>query len=105
MFKYSARLLLAATLLMLAVSAVAGEEDYIGEISIFAGNFAPRGYAFCDGRLLPIEQNAALFSVLGTTYGGDGRTNFALPNLKEAEKVLGGARYIIRLNGIYPMRQ
>ena len=54
----------------------------IGEVRIFAGNFAPRGWAFCDGSLLPISQNTALFSILGTTYGGDGRTTFALPNIQ-----------------------
>lgn len=56
-------------------------EPFIGEIRIFAGNFAPRGWAFCQGQLLPIAQNDALFALLGTTYGGDGRTTFALPNL------------------------
>ena len=55
---------------------------YIGEIRIFAGNFAPRGWAFCDGQVLPIAQNTALFSIIGTTYGGDGRTTTGLPNLQ-----------------------
>lgn len=57
-------------------------DAYLGEITIFAGTFAPRGYAFCDGSLLPIMQNAALFSLLGTTYGGDGYNTFALPDLR-----------------------
>ena len=57
-------------------------EPFIAEIKIFAGNFAPRGYAFCEGQLLQIAQNTALFSLVGTTYGGDGRTTFGLPNLK-----------------------
>lgn len=57
-------------------------EPFIAEIRIFAGNFAPRGWAFCDGQLLPITQNTALFSLIGTTYGGDGRTTTALPNLQ-----------------------
>ena len=57
-------------------------EEYIGIVKLFAGNFAPRGWMFCDGSLLSIAQNSALFSILGTTYGGDGRTTFALPNLK-----------------------
>lgn len=57
-------------------------EPFIAEIRIFAGNFAPRGWAFCDGQLLPISQNTALFSLIGTTYGGDGRTTTALPNLQ-----------------------
>ncbi len=57
-------------------------ESFIAEIRIFAGNFAPRGWAFCNGQLLPIAQNTALFSLVGTTYGGDGRTTTALPNLE-----------------------
>lgn len=57
-------------------------DEYIGIIKIFAGNFAPRGWAICNGQLLSISQNAALFSILGTTYGGDGRTTFALPDLR-----------------------
>lgn len=57
-------------------------EAFIGEITIFAGNFAPDGWAFCDGSLLPIRGNEPLFSLIGTTYGGDGRNNFALPNLQ-----------------------
>jgi microcystin-dependent protein len=57
-------------------------DPFIAEISMFAGNFAPRGWAFCDGQLLPIAQNSALFSLVGTIYGGDGRTTFALPDLR-----------------------
>ncbi len=57
-------------------------EPFLAEIRIFAGNFAPRGWAFCNGQLLPIAQNTALFSLIGTTYGGDGRSTTALPNLK-----------------------
>lgn len=55
---------------------------FLGEISIFAGNFAPRGYAFCNGQLLAISQNDALFALIGTIYGGDGQSTFALPNLQ-----------------------
>lgn len=57
-------------------------EPYLGQIIIFAGNFAIRGFAMCHGQTLPINQNSALFSILGTTYGGDGRTNFKLPDLR-----------------------
>lgn len=57
-------------------------DPFIGQVMLFAGNFAPRGWAFCDGQLLPISSNSALFSILGTTYGGDGRTSFALPDLR-----------------------
>jgi microcystin-dependent protein len=55
---------------------------FLAQIVLFAGNFAPRGWAFCDGQILPISSNSALFSLLGTTYGGDGRTSFALPDLR-----------------------
>jgi microcystin-dependent protein len=57
-------------------------DAFIGSIVLFAGNFAPRGWAFCEGQLLPISNHQALFSILGTTYGGDGRTTFALPDLR-----------------------
>lgn len=57
-------------------------EPFLAEIRIFTGNFAPRGWAFCDGQLLPINQNQALYSLLGTTYGGNGTTSFALPDLR-----------------------
>jgi microcystin-dependent protein len=57
-------------------------EPFLAEIIMFGGNFAPRGWALCDGQLLPINQNQALFSLLGTTYGGDGRTTFGLPDLR-----------------------
>jgi microcystin-dependent protein len=57
-------------------------ENYIGNVVLVGFNFAPRGYAFCNGQLLPIAQNTALFSILGTTYGGNGTTNFALPDLR-----------------------
>ncbi|MEM1445683.1 MAG: tail fiber protein [Planctomycetota bacterium] len=57
-------------------------EPFLGEITMFAGNFAPRGWSFLDGQTLPIAQNQALFSLLGTTYGGDGRTNFRLPDMR-----------------------
>ena len=57
-------------------------EPFIAEVRIFAGNFAPRGWAFCNGQLLPLAQNTALFSLIGTTYGGDGRTTTALPDLR-----------------------
>ncbi|MGC9503076.1 phage tail protein [Baaleninema sp.] len=84
-------------------------EGTIGEIRLFAGNFAPRNWAFCQGQLLPIHGNEALFSILGMKYGGDGHTEFALPNIRP---VLGAdtgtpyddLNYIICLQGMYPMR-
>src|SRR5262245_4695371 len=57
-------------------------DPFVAEIRIFAGNFAPKGWALCDGQLMPISQNTALFSLLGVTYGGDGKSTFALPNLQ-----------------------
>jgi microcystin-dependent protein len=57
-------------------------EPYIGEIRVFGGNFAPYGWAFCNGQLLPIAENAVLFNLIGTTYGGDGQQNFALPDMQ-----------------------
>ena len=65
-------------------------EPFIGEIFMFAGNFAPRGFAFCDGQLLSISSNTALFSILGTTYGGDGRTTFGLPDLRGRAPIHAG---------------
>ena len=65
-------------------------EPLIAEIKLFAGNFPPRGYAFCDGQLMPINSNDALFSLIGTTYGGDGRTNFALPDLRGRAPIHAG---------------
>ena len=65
-------------------------DQFVGEIRIFAGNFAPTGWAFCNGQLLPIAQNTALFSLLGTMYGGDGQTTFALPNLQGAAPLMAG---------------
>jgi microcystin-dependent protein len=62
----------------------------LGCIFMFAGNFAPRGYAFCAGQLLPISQNTALFSLLGTTYGGNGQTTFALPDLRGRSPIGSG---------------
>lgn len=68
----------------------AGTDPFLGEITIFAGNYAPQGWAFCNGQLLPIAQNTALFAILGTTYGGDGINNFALPDLRGRAPVGAG---------------
>lgn len=69
-------------IVLFALSQAIAQEGFIGEVRLFAGNFAPRGWAFCDGQLLQVSNNAALFSIIGTTYGGDGRTTFALPDLR-----------------------
>ena len=65
-------------------------DPFVGEIRMFGGNFAPTGWAFCNGQLLPIAQNTALFSLLGTMYGGDGRTTFGLPNLQARSPIHQG---------------
>ena len=74
-----------------AVSPSAKAEPFLGEIRFFAGNFAPNGWAFCDGQLLSISQNTALFSILGTIYGGDGQTTFGLPDLRGRSPVHPGS--------------
>ncbi len=74
-------------------------DPFLAEVRRFAGDFAPRGWASCEGQLLPINQHHALFSLLGTTYGGDGRTTFALPDLRGR-----GPMHIIALQGIFPSR-
>ncbi|WP_280549096.1 tail fiber protein [Halomonas sp. 11-S5] len=78
-------------------------EPFIGQIQLFPYNFAPRGWVFCEGQELQIEQNTALFSLIGTTYGGDGRTTFALPDLK-TNSLDRNLHYCIALQGIYPTR-
>jgi microcystin-dependent protein len=72
-----------------------------GTIMLFPYNFAPMGWMSCEGQILTITQYQALFSLIGATYGGDGRTTFALPNLKGAEP-LPTIKYYIAMNGIYP---
>ena len=79
------------------------DTPFLGSVMLVAFNFAPVGWAFCNGQVLSINQNTALFSLLGVTYGGDGITNFALPNLN-AGALQSGLNYIIALNGIYPSR-
>lgn len=76
---------------------------FIGTIQLFGFFFAPRDWAACEGQLVNINQNEALFALLGTTYGGDGRSTFALPNLKGAEP-LPNMKYYIALEGTFPPR-
>ena len=76
-------------------------DPFVAEIRIFPFNFAPKGWAFCDGQLLPLSQNTALFSLLGTQFGGDGRTNFALPKIPD---LAPGVKYFIAVQGIFPSR-
>lgn len=68
---------------------------FLSEIRVMSFGFAPKGWALCNGQILPINQNQALFSLLGTTYGGDGRTNFALPNLQGRASIYTGAGFVL----------
>jgi microcystin-dependent protein len=83
------KILLLSLFLFITVPSFA-QDPFIGEIRMFAGNFAPRGWALCDGQILPISGNESLFSLLGTTYGGDGRTTFALPDLRGRTPIHAG---------------
>ena len=83
------RLIFTLLVLFITVPLIA-QEGFLGEIRMFAGNYAPRGWARCDGQLLQISSNAALFSVLGVTYGGDGRVTFALPDLRGRAPIHAG---------------
>jgi microcystin-dependent protein len=74
-------------------------EPYIGEIRTFAGNFAPRGWALCNGQLLPISDNAALFNLIRTTYGGDGQSTFALPDMRGRLPLHQGGGYRLAQSG------
>ena len=76
---------------------------FFGQIQLFPYTFAPKDWMFCEGQLLQISQNQALFSLLGTTYGGDGRSSFALPDLRGKEPA-AHVRYCISLGGDYPRR-
>ena len=78
-------------------------QPYVGEIRMFGGNFAPAGWMFCAGQLLPISENETLFNLIGTTYGGDGQSTFALPDLRGRIPIHmgtgGGATYVLAENG------
>src|SRR4029077_14385618 len=72
---------------------------FIGEIRMFGGNFAPQGWAFCNGALIPISENDALFNLIGTTYGGDGQSTFALPNLQSRVPIHVGPGFALGQSG------
>src|SRR2546423_3518988 len=74
-------------------------QPYVGEIRIFAGNFAPAGWMFCEGQLLPISENETLFNLIGTTYGGDGQSTFALPDLRGRLPMHFGNGFILAETG------
>ncbi|MQY30934.1 phage tail protein [Nocardia aurantia] len=80
-------------------------EPFLGQISVFPYSFAPQGWAWCEGQVLPVAQNQALFSLLGSQFGGDGTKTFVLPNLKKQDDALGeGLRYAIAMEGTFPNR-
>jgi microcystin-dependent protein len=74
-------------------------QPYVGEIRMFAGNFAPAGWMFCDGQLLPISENETLFNLIGTTYGGDGESTFALPDLRGRIPIHQGTGFALAETG------
>src|SRR6202023_1039316 len=74
-------------------------QPYVGEIRMFAGNFAPSGWMFCEGQLLPISENETLFNLIGTTYGGDGQSTFALPDLRGRIPLHFGNGFILAETG------
>jgi len=74
-------------------------EPFLSEIRVMSFNFAPKGWAMCNGQLLPINQNQALYALLGTTYGGNGQTNFALPNLQGKTPIHVGSGYVLGQTG------
>ena len=74
-------------------------QPYVGEIRMFAGNFAPAGWMFCEGQLLPISENETLFQLLGTTYGGDGQSTFGLPDLRGRIPIHQGSGFILAETG------
>ena len=74
-------------------------QPYVGEIRMFAGNFAPAGWMFCEGQLLPISENETLFNLIGTTYGGDGQSTFALPDLRGRLPVHQGNGFVLAETG------
>ena len=77
---------------------------YLGQVILFAGNFVPTGWMACNGQLVSIQQNQALFSLLGTTYGGDGRQTFGLPRLASPADEGDAPAYLICVQGLYPSR-
>jgi microcystin-dependent protein len=74
-------------------------QPYVGEIRMFAGNFAPNGWMFCEGQLLPISENETLFQLIGTTYGGDGQSTFALPDMQSRVPIHQGGGFVLAETG------
>ncbi len=112
--RFSLMLLILVAPLSLPAQGKLSPYAYFGEIRLVAIDFAPRGWAFCEGQKLLLAENEALFSLLGASYGGDGKSNFAIPDLRKAEKAfevknnansdVPALRYIICLSGLYPSR-
>lgn len=86
-------------LLAMCFTGLKAQQPYVGEIRMFAGNFAPAGWAICDGSLLAISENEVLFQLIGTTYGGDGQSTFALPDLRGRAPIHQGNGYVMGQTG------
>jgi microcystin-dependent protein len=99
--KFIVMLLVIGTIISVSAMTVSAGQPYVGEIRLVAFNFAPAGWAECNGQVLPISENDALFNLIGTMYGGDGQTTFNLPDLRGLEPY-PGTRYCISLYGVYP---
>lgn len=100
------KLALAASLLLsMLVSGTAVSADYfIAEMFLWTGDYCPAGYMYCEGQELKINEHQELYALIGTRFGGDGNTTFKLPDMRNAEKDLKGARFIIAIKGMFPSR-
>ncbi len=98
-YKQMKRKLISFFIALFIIANIQAQDQYLGEIKICSFDFAPMGWAFCEGQLLPIAQNQALFSLLGTTYGGNGTTNFALPDLRGRMVIGTGTGYLLGQRG------
>jgi microcystin-dependent protein len=94
-----ALVIVSASGFLFPLAASAGDQPFLGEIDMFAGNFAPDGWMFCDGQTLPISQYDTLFNLIGTTYGGDGQTTFKLPDLQGRVPISQGANFTLGQSG------
>jgi microcystin-dependent protein len=99
MLKFKPQIFSLLLIFLFSAQQVRAQDPYVGEIRMFAGNFAPLGWEFCNGQIISIFQNTALFSLLGTTYGGNGTTTFALPDLRNRVPVGFGNNYFLGQTG------
>jgi len=111
MKRFATMMIILTVLASFPLTVSAAGEPFLAEVKLFSFNFPPKGWALCNGQLLPINQNQALFALLGTMYGGNGQTNFALPNLNGTNSISNSAQpwgknsggyYCIALQGVFP---